>query len=240
MIIIPAIDIKEGRVVRLTQGDFSKETVYSNDPLEMAKKRESEGAKLLHIVDLDAALTGENKNMPIINRIIKSVKTPIQAGGGMRSKQIIKQVLDTGAKRVVIGTKAYEDENFIKELVYEFADRIAIALDTKDKQILSNGWTKSTSLKVTKLAKKMEGLGVKTIIYTDILRDGTLRRPRLRLLDEILTSVKVDVIVSGGISCLEDINDLKRLGRNNLYGIIVGKALYEGKINLAEANKVAE
>lgn len=240
MIIIPAIDIRGGNVVRLRQGDFSKETVYSNDAVDIARKREAEGAQLLHIVDLDGALTGEHKNLAIIENIIKSVETPVQVGGGMRSKEIIKQVLDMGAKRVVVGTRAYEDENFTKEIVAEFQDKIAVSIDAVGQMILAQGWKKPTSLKATNLAKKIEGLGIKTIIYTDILRDGTMERPRLTLLDEILSSVKIDVIVSGGISSIDDIKDLKHLKRKNLYGVIVGKALYEGKINLAEANKIAK
>lgn len=240
MIIIPAIDIREGNVVRLRQGDFSKETVYSNDPVAIAKKRETEEARFLHIVDLDGALTGQHKNLEIVEKIIKAVEIPVEVGGGMRSKEIIKQVLDTGAKRVVVGTKAYEDENFTKELVGDFGDRIAISIDAIGQMILSSGWKKPTYLKATSMAKKVEGLGIKTIIYTDILRDGTLERPRLELLDEILRSVKIDVIVSGGISCLEDIKDIVKLRRKNLYGVIIGKALYEGKIDLAEANKIAK
>jgi len=240
MIIIPAIDIRGGRVVRLLQGDFSKETFYSGDPVEMAKTWEAQGAWMLHVVDLDGALTGEPKNLNVIEAIQKSVDIPIEVGGGLRTELAVESLLDKGISRAIIGTRAYTDEKFLKGLLESFDEKIIVGIDAAGDNVVADGWRSTTSINAIELAKRMEGLGVSTIIYTNVLKDGTLEKPQLEPIEDMLDAVEIDVIISGGISSLEDIKDLKALDRPNLYGVITGKALYEGKLNLTEANKVAE
>lgn len=238
MIILPAIDIRAGKVVRLFQGDFTKEKVYSGDPANIAKRWELEGAKMLHVVDLDGAFLGRVKNLPVIREITSSVKIPVELGGGIRTEGEVEQALSSGIKRVIIGTRAYTDENFVKKLVKKYRDSVVVSIDAANGEVISEGWKKKTFIKAAELAKKMQGLGVTVIIYTDILQDGTMQGPNLGAIEEILDNTTCDVIVSGGISSLEDIRALKRLGRKNLAGIIVGKALYEGAFTLREANNI--
>lgn len=240
MLIIPAIDLRSGRVVRLTQGDYAKETFYSGNPAEVAKKWEAQGAKLIHIVDLDGALEGEPRNLAAVDDIRKAIKVSVQLGGGLRTYEAIERALSKGVSRVVIGTKACTDDEFTKKLIADFKDKIAVSIDAAGKNVATAGWTSTTIITADNLAKKMESFGVKTIIYTNILKDGTLEGPELEMAAAVLDAVKVKVIIAGGISSLEDIKDIKSLSRPNLYGVITGKALYEGKLDLKEAIKVAE
>ncbi|MDP8292502.1 MAG: 1-(5-phosphoribosyl)-5-[(5-phosphoribosylamino)methylideneamino]imidazole-4-carboxamide isomerase [Candidatus Orphnella occulta] len=241
MFIMPAIDIRSKRVVRLLQGDFNKETFYSADVVEVAKKWEEMGAKFLHMVDLDGALAGEPKNLDVIQQVCQSVSIPVQLGGGIRTEKNAELVLSKGVSRVIIGTRAYEDDEFVKRLVKTFgADKIAIGIDAAGDIILSKGWTESTGIDAFTLAKKMESLGIGMIIYTNTLKDGTLESPQLELAKKMLDTVSIKVIISGGVSSLQDIRDLKALGNMNLYGVITGKALYEQRLDLKEAIKIAE
>lgn len=236
MLIIPAIDIMDGKVVRLERGDADKKTVYSNDPVGIARKWQDAGAKWLHLVDLDGALSGIYKNLDIIERIVKAVDADIELGGGIRTKKSLRQGIELGASRVVLGTKATEDEEFVKEALSEFGDKIAIAIDSKGGFVSARGWVHSTKLTPVKLANKMQSIGIRTLIFTDISRDGMLSGPNLKAIKELLNAVdNVDIIASGGISCLNDILKLKRLEPSGLCGVIVGKALYEGKLSLKEA-----
>ena len=241
MFIMPAIDIRSKRVVRLLQGDFNKETFYSADVVEVAKKWEEMGAKFLHMVDLDGALAGEPKNLDVIQQVCQSVSIPVQLGGGIRTEKNAELVLSKGVSRVIIGTRAYEDDEFVKRLVKTFgADKIAIGIDAAGDIILSKGWTESTGIDAFTLAKKMESLSIDMIIYTNTLKDGTLESPQLELAKKMLDTVSIKVIISGGVSSLQDIRDLKALGNMNLYGVITGKALYEQRLDLKEAIKIAE
>ena len=241
MFIMPAIDIRSKRVVRLLQGDFNKETFYSADVVEVAKKWEEMGAKFLHMVDLDGALAGEPKNLDVIQQVCQSASIPVQLGGGIRTEKNAELVLSKGVSRVIIGTRAYEDDEFVKRLVKTFgADKIAIGIDAAGDIILSKGWTESTGIDAFTLAKKMESLGIGMIIYTNTLKDGTLESPQLELAKKMLDTVSIKVIISGGVSSLQDIRDLKALGNMNLYGVITGKALYEQRLDLKEAIKIAE
>ncbi len=241
MFIIPAIDIRSKRVVRLLQGDFNKETFYSADVTEVAKKWEEMGAKFLHMVDLDGALAGVPKNLDLIQQVCQSVNIPVQLGGGIRTDAAVELVLSKGVSRVIIGTRAYEDDEFVKRLIKTFGtERIAIGIDAAGDTILSKGWTESTGIDAFALAKKMESLGVGMIIYTNTLKDGTLESPQIELAKKMLDAVSIKVIISGGISSLQDIRDLKALGSANLYGVITGKALYEQRLDLKEAIKIAE
>ena len=238
MLIIPAIDIINGKVVRLEKGDFSKEKVYSLDPLEVAKTWETKGAEFLHIVDLDGAREGRVKNVGIITNIIKNIKIPCEVGGGLREVSDVEYFLKNGATRVVISTVAFEDFEHFEKLVFKFNDKIVVSVDFSGNKVVKKGWQEKTELEPMNVIKKMQKIGVKTIVVTDISVDGTLMGPKIERLKEILDTVDISVIASGGISSLEDIKKLKEIKNKNLEGIIIGKALYEGRIDLEEAIKV--
>ncbi|HZK57472.1 MAG TPA: 1-(5-phosphoribosyl)-5-[(5-phosphoribosylamino)methylideneamino]imidazole-4-carboxamide isomerase [Clostridia bacterium] len=231
MLIYPAIDIKNGKCVMLTQGKFDKETVYHEDPKEMAKFWQQKGAKALHIIDLDGALEGKIKNFEIIRGIIEETDTPIQVGGGVRNLQTIGTLIDIGVDRVIIGTKAIQDEEMLKEAVDTYGEKIIVAIDAKDGFVAMDGWTETSTTDAIQFAKKVEQLGIKTIIYTDIAKDGMLEGPNFEAIKNINDSVAIDVIASGGVSSM---GDLKKLSEIGVEGAIVGKALYEGKINLTD------
>ncbi len=239
MLIIPAIDIQDGCVVRFVQGRLNKK-VYSRDPTKTAKHWVKGGAKLLHIVDLDGAFTGRPANLSIVKEISKNVNVPIQFGGGVRDIATIRALLDYGIYRVVLGTKAVEDKSFLQKAFKEFKQKIIISIDTKANQVLIKGWQKSSrgsnALAFASLLKKM---GFKELIYTDTLKDGTLSGPNIRNIKALLKGAQMKIIASGGISSLQDIYKLKLLEKNGLLGIIIGKALYEGKFTLPQALKLA-
>lgn len=235
MIIFPAIDINGGKVVRLRQGEFSDVTEYSLDPLSVAQKWVDAGAKWIHIVDLDGALHGEMKNFDIIAKITKSVSVPIQVGGGIRTTLEIEKLLQSGVKRVVLGTRAVQDREFLKKVLAFGKEKIAVSLDCKDGKVTQRGWTETTQLKGTDFANELEQLGLQCLIYTDVKRDGMLTGPNYEALSEILTTVKIPVIASGGIANLEDIRKLLAIKPRSVMGAITGKAIYEGKLNLKEA-----
>lgn len=234
MIIFPAIDILKGKCVRLIQGDYNREKVYSDSPVDMAKQWETKGAEFIHIVDLDGAKSGKSINEEIIIEIAKSVNVPIQVGGGIRSMETVKTYLDNGVKRVIIGTAAIEDEVFLKEAVDTYGERIVVSLDAKNGYIATDGWTDTSDVLALDLVKKLEEIGVKTIVYTDIAKDGMLQGPNLEEQKAINEATSIDVIASGGVTTKEDVENLKQL---NLYGAIVGKALYDGKITFEELIK---
>lgn len=240
MIVIPAVDIIGGKVVRLMQGDFVKEKVYSDDPVKMAVEWQNKGASFLHIVDLDGAKYGEIINRNIISRIIKRVKIPCEVGGGLRSADDVGYFLKEGAKRVVLGTRAIEDEDFLRKMVSEFGDKIAVSIDFKGNRVTKEGWQEETDLTPDDAIARMQKIGVKTIVVTDIVTDGALKGPNIDRLKKILASVDISVIASGGISGLEDVKRLKGIAAKNLKGVIIGRALYEGKIELEQAIEVIE
>lgn len=238
MIIIPAIDIISGKVVRLTQGDFNKEKVYSDDPVEMAVKWQDKGASLLHIVDLDGAKYGEAINKNVICEIIKGVKIPCEVGGGLRSVYDVEYFLKEGAHGVVLGTRAIEDEEFLRKMVSKFGEKIVVSIDFRGNEVTKEGWQEPTGLAPDEVIGRMREIGVKTIVVTDIATDGVLKGPNIERLRTILSSVNISVIASGGISDLEDIERLKEIATKNLKGVIIGRALYEGKIDLEKAIKL--
>lgn len=238
MLVIPAIDIKDGKVVRLFRGQFDKEKVYSDDPVSIAQKWESKGAKLLHVVDLDGALGGDLKNLATIKKIAKAVTMPLQVGGGVRSEESIEKLLSCGARRVVLGTRACEDEAFVQKIIAQYGEKIVVSIDAKDGIVATDGWTKVSEVKAQDLVKKLELFGLRVIVYTDISRDGTLSGPNIEAIKEVLkVRDKVLVISSGGVSSISDLLKLKELEPQGLFGVIVGKALYEKKLDLAEAIK---
>ncbi|MEK6760067.1 MAG: 1-(5-phosphoribosyl)-5-[(5-phosphoribosylamino)methylideneamino]imidazole-4-carboxamide isomerase [Deltaproteobacteria bacterium] len=233
MIILPAIDIKDGRCVRLTQGRMDAETVYSNDPTEVARKWEALGAGIIHLVDLNGAIEGSAMNFDVIKRIKDSVSIPVQIGGGIRDERTAAIYLEeVGVKRVIIGTAAYEDPEFLKTLTRRYPGRIAVGIDAKDGRVAIKGWVTVTDEKAVTLAQRLEGIGVASIIYTDISRDGMLSGPNVEATREMAASVDIPVIASGGISSIKDIESYKGVP---LEGIIIGKALYAGSIDLKDA-----
>ena len=239
MIAIPAIDIIDKKVVRLIKGDYSKKKVYSDNPVEVAKKWESEGAELLHIVDLDGALSGETKNLDVVKKIASEVSIQVELGGGIRDEESVKKALSTGVSRVILGTKACTDRDFVRSLVDKYGSKIVISIDAVAGIVYAEGWVKKTQLTAKDLIKEMEELGVKTLVYTDILRDGVMGGINTCLVKDILDAGKADMIISGGISSLDDIEALKNLHKKNLAGVIIGKALYEEAFTLREAIKVS-
>lgn len=233
MQLYPAIDMKGGKCVRLTQGLFDNVKVYSDTPADMAKLWVSQGATFLHIVDLDGALAGHSVNEDAIREIAASVNVPIQLGGGIRSAEAVENMLALGITRCIIGTRAVEQPEFIRDLVQEFgADRIVVGVDAKDGMVAVEGWEKTSSLTAVELCEKMKVYGVKHIVYTDISRDGTLTGPNVSYTKMLTDKTGLDVIASGGMSCMEDLQNLYDSG---ICGAIIGKALYENRISLPDA-----
>lgn len=235
---IPAVDIRNGKVVRLFRGDFSKETVYSDNPVKIAIKWQSEGARRLHVVDLDGALEGQLKNLVWIRKITASLDIPIEVGGGIRTESDLETIINAGASYAILGTKACEDEDFLKRAVERYGDRIIVSLDVKDGLLQTKGWVNPTEIKAIDFAQRIKMLGVKTVEYTDISRDGTLQGPGFENILKFLGNVKIDMIVSGGISSLADLKILRDYNKKEIIGVIVGRALYDNKILLKEANKI--
>lgn len=234
--IIPAIDIKGGRCVRLYQGRMDQETVYSESPLEVAKMWEEMGAGMLHIVDLDGAVTGTPVNFSIIEKIIAALSIKVQVGGGIRNKESVEKYLEVGAARVILGTAAADNIEFVWNISGFYSARIVISLDAKDGMAAVKGWTEVTEIDAIDLAKKFEGIGIGAIVFTDISRDGTLTGPNIKSIERFASSVRIPVIASGGVSGIGDIRALCKL---SIDGIIIGKALYSGAVDLREAMKVA-
>lgn len=238
MIIFPAIDIKNGKVVRLVQGKFDAVTEYARNPVGIAKYWMEKGAQWLHVVDLDGAQSGEMKNLSVIEGIVKAVDIPVQVGGGIRQEKDLAHLFKIGVKRAVLGTRVIEDKNFRKALMQMEKDRIAVSLDCSNGMVARRGWTEVSKLKAVDFAKELEELGLKCLIYTDISRDGMLSGPNLEGLTQILNAVKISVIASGGIADLDDVRNLLKLKSKGLIGAITGKAIYEGTLNLEEAIKL--
>lgn len=234
MFTIPAVDIKSGKCVRLVQGKMDQEIVYSDDPAEMAKKWESLGAGLLHVVDLDGAVSGNTTNKKSIENILKNISIPIEVGGGIRDFETIETFINMGVHKIVLGTVAKEDPGFVKRACESYPDRIAVGIDAKDGFVAVRGWVEETSQKASELAKQFEGYGVSTIIFTDIMRDGTLQGPNLERTCELADSIDIPVIASGGVSELMDIENILALKKSGVIGVIVGRALYDGKIDFKD------
>jgi len=217
---------------------MDKETVYSDDPVSVAKRWEDEGAEFLHIVDLDGAVSGVPKNKEIIGNIIKSVKIPLEVGGGVRNIETIKEYFSIGAKKVIIGTVAWENPILISEVCKMFPERIIVGIDAKNGNVAVRGWEDVTETSASTLAKRFEGMGISGIIYTDISRDGTLSGPNIDSIKSFAKSISIPVIASGGVSDINDIKNIMKLKKHGVTGVIVGKALYSGAVNLKEAIKL--
>lgn len=232
MIIYPAIDMLGGKCVRLKQGRYEDSTIYNENPAEVALNWQQKGAEWIHLVDLDGAKAKRPVNIAAITQIRKTTNVPLQLGGGLRTEDDIKSTLDFGINRVILGTAAVMNPFFLYQMVCKFGDKIAVGLDAKDNQVATEGWQETKSQNVFEYAKFMETLGVKTIIFTDIATDGMLKGPNLDAMRQMVQNVNINVIASGGVSCLQDIIDLKEIG---VSGAIAGKALYTGNLELGDA-----
>jgi len=239
VLIVPAIDLRGGKVVRLVKGDFNQETIFAEDPLAVAKRWVDAGAKRLHLIDLDGARTGVPHHLEIVEKIARAIRVPVQVGGGVRTLEVIGQYLELGVAQVILGTKACSDEEFLAEALRAHKEKIAVGVDVKEGRVATEGWLKKEAAEPMDLVDRLLEQGVKTIIYTDVARDGTMIGPAMESCRRLLKKVKsrAAVFASGGVSSLDDLLRLKELEASGLSGVVVGRALYEGTIDLKEAVK---
>ena len=238
MIIFPAIDIKNGVCVRLVKGDFRQITSYENTPIDQAKKYFQNGFNNIHIVDLDGALHGRPVNSILIREIIQKVKSRIQIGGGIRTIDDISRWIELGVDKVVMGTAAVENVELLKTACNKFKNKIAVSLDVKDGLIALSGWKKQTNISAIDFIKKIKNFGISRIIYTDIYKDGTKQGPNIKGAIELSSKVKIPLVISGGVSSIEDIERIKSLKNPNIEGVIIGKAIYDGDIQINDLAKL--
>ena len=232
MIIFPAIDIKDKKCVRLTQGDFDKVNVYGEDPSLMAKKWADYGAEFIHVVNLNGSRDEIGINDETLSKVAKAIDVPIQVGGGIRDEKRVKELLDLGINRVIVGTMAIENKELLKELIEKYGnDKIVVSIDAKNGKVATHGWEKVSDIDSVDLCKELEQIGVKTIVYTDISKDGMLEGPNFDIYKELSQKTSLDIIASGGVTSIDDV---KRLLDMNMYGAIIGKALYDNRIDLKE------
>jgi phosphoribosylformimino-5-aminoimidazole carboxamide ribotide isomerase len=235
MLIIPAIDLKEGKCVRLEQGLMDKATVYSDDPAATAKHWEAEGAELLHVVDLDGAFAGKPKNLDAIKAVRNAVQMSIEVGGGIRDIATINTLVSLGIDRIILGTAAIENPSFVREACGKYPGRIIVGIDAKDGMVAIKGWAEATRVRAVDLAKQMQEFGVIAVIYTDIRRDGMLSGPNLEATKALAESLHIPVIASGGVHTMKDIRGLMTIRSSGVSGVITGKAIYSGSLDLKEA-----
>ncbi|MGF7056754.1 1-(5-phosphoribosyl)-5-[(5-phosphoribosylamino)methylideneamino]imidazole-4-carboxamide isomerase [Brassicibacter mesophilus] len=235
MIIFPAIDLKDGKCVRLKQGKFDEVTVFGESPVEMAKKWEDDGAKFLHLVDIDGAKDGIPKNLELIKNIASNLNIPIQIGGGIRTKETVRILLEAGVNRIILGTVAVNNKDLLKELVDEYKGKIVVSIDAKDGLVAVDGWINVSEVSSIDLVCELENIGVKTVVYTDISKDGMMQGPNFEVYKTLKKNTKIDIIASGGVSSIEDLKKLKDIG---VYGSITGKAIYTGAIDFKKALEV--
>lgn len=235
MKVFPAIDLKNGRCVRLYQGKFQQETVMNENPVAQAVLFEQLGARAMHLVDLDGAVAGRSENFSVIEDICKAVRIPVQVGGGIRSIAGIETLLSVGVMKVILGTAALYDRTFLEEAVRLYGDKIIVGIDAKNGYVATRGWLDISETPYVQLAKEMEEVGVQTLVFTDISKDGTLAGPNFEQLQKLKDEVSLQIVASGGVSSLADVEKLQNM---NLYGVIIGKALYDKKVMLEEALQV--
>jgi len=240
VIILPAIDLKEGKCVRLEQGLMDKDTVYNDDPGAQARVWQEQGGEYLHIVDLDGAFAGVPKNKAAIRAIVDAIDIPCELGGGIRDLQTIEAYLELGVDRVILGTIAQQNPELVAEACQKFPGKIVVGIDAKGGLVAVRGWADVTATKATDLAKQMEDYGVAAIIYTDIARDGMMQGPNIEATKALAESIRIPVIASGGISSLDDIRNLQAIEASGVVGAITGKAIYSGALDLREAVRVAK
>jgi len=234
--IIPAIDIRGGRCVRLFQGDYAQETVYGDDPVEMARRWEGEGASRLHVVDLDAARSGRPENLEVVRRIAAALSIPVQMGGGVRDRKAVLRTLDAGVARAIIGTAAAGDPDAAAALFGEFGDRLVLGLDARDGKVAVAGWQETTAWDAANLARRLQEVGARRVIYTDISTDGTGAGPSLESTRRLAEALKIPVIASGGIGSPDHLQEVAQLAPYGVEGVIVGRALYTGAVRLHEVS----
>ncbi len=240
MLIIPAIDLRAGKCVRLVEGKLDRETVYSDDPTAVARIWENSGAQWLHIVDLDGAFAGKPRNLETIGTIISSVDIPVQVGGGIRDLDTVDKLLEMGVSRVILGTVAIQKPVLVAEAVERFGDRIVVGIDARDGKVAIEGWGLTAEKDVQTLAMEVSKMGVSRVIFTDISRDGTLKGPNIEAVKKLAMACKIKIIASGGVSTIKDIEALKKLEPHGVEGVIVGKALYAGTVDIFDALALAE
>ena len=237
MILLPAVDILDGKAVRLKRGDFDARTTYDADPLEAAQRWVSQGARALHVVDLDGARSGSSANLDHVRRIAAETGVPVQVGGGLRSRQAVEQALEAGAQRVVVGTAAFRDVDFLDEIVASHPEQVVVSVDARDGKLAAAGWLEQTEIPDVSVIEHLAARGVHRFIYSSIDRDGMLEGPDLDAARRVAQAVRGTFVYSGGVSSLADLRALAALRQVNLTGVIVGKALYEGRFTVAEGNE---
>lgn len=235
MIIIPAVDIKEGRCVRLLQGRMDAETVFSDDPGAMARRWADQGAALIHLVDLDGAVNRRPQNLDLIRKITEDIDVPVQVGGGIRDMDTLVMYLDSGVEKVVIGSAAVSNPNLVKEAAKRFPGRVVVGIDARDGKVATEGWTETTDVLAVDLARQFEDFGVAAINFTDINRDGMRTGPNIDATRALAEAVNIPVVASGGVSCLDDVKALAQVQSAGITGVIIGRALYDGNLSLPEA-----
>ena len=239
MLIFPAIDIRGGKCVRLLKGDFAQETVFSDDPAAMARKWQQQGAQFLHLVDLDGALAGKSQNLATVRAILSVVTIPVELGGGIRTMANIDEVLALGVRRIILGSVAVHDPDLVKAACAKYGNRVVVGIDAKDGIVAVDGWGVSGNVQVGSLAKAMAEAGVRTIIYTDIARDGTLEGVNVEATARLARESGIRIVASGGVKSVEDIRALKAYEKDGIEGVIVGKSIYMGTLDLQEAIEIA-
>ena len=236
MKLFPAIDLFDGKAVRLYKGDYAKLTVYADDPTEIALDFWTQGAKCMHVVDLQGAKTGDTPNLETVKRLVESTGAFVEVGGGIRSMQVAERYISLGVDRIILGTAAVTDQAFLKESIKHFGDKVAVGVDVKDGEVAIKGWTEKSGVNAFEFCKKLEDEGVKTLICTDISKDGAMQGTNHELYQKLSEERSLQIVASGGVSSIEDVKRLKEAG---LYGAIIGKAYYTKAINLAQALEVA-
>jgi phosphoribosylformimino-5-aminoimidazole carboxamide ribotide isomerase len=240
MIVIPAIDLKEGRCVRLSQGRMDQESIYSEDPVQMAMHWEGKGAERLHVVDLNGALTGRPYHFSLIEKLVRSVHIPVQVGGGIRQRKTIEDYLSMGVRWIILGTSALKNQTLLEEALLHFPDQVILAIDSRGGKVAVEGWSEMAEVEAIDFAKRFEGTGVSSIIFTDIERDGMATGLNLEMTKALAQSTSIPVIASGGVSRKEDIEHLQELESDGVIGVIIGRALYTGQVDLEEAIRLAK
>jgi phosphoribosylformimino-5-aminoimidazole carboxamide ribotide isomerase len=240
MILLPSIDIYEGAAVRLTKGDFDQKTVYDADPVDAASRWVAGGARRLHVVDLDGARKGEPANLEHVARIAQAVEIPIQVGGGLRTIEAVDAAFAAGASRVVLGTAAFSDLDFLDEAVARYGDRVYVSVDARDGRLATSGWAEQTEIPIESVVERMRARGVRRFVYSSIDRDGTMTGPDFEGVKRIADAIRGSFVYSGGVSTLEDLRGLVALRQVNLSGVIVGKALYEERFSVSDAQAVLD
>ena len=237
MIILPAIDLYDRKCVRLLRGDYNQMTIYDENPENVARAFEEKGAKDIHLVDLEGAKNGKTPNIEVVKKIVKATSLKAEIGGGIRSLETIEAYLDAGVTRVILGTAAVEDEGFAEKAARKFGDRIAVGVDIKDGLVAVHGWMKNSGYKYSEFCKKMQDIGIKTLICTDISKDGAMQGTNLDLYRELVRAFSMNIIASGGVSSLSDVESLAEIG---VYGAIIGKAYYTGAVRIEDAVRICE